>query len=96
MLEEDDVIPEEFVLQESDVDPEARVTEAFLSSRRDKQNNAGMRKRRGLQGQPPMFEGSKAAAVSQGLDTDPREDSQKKHGIRRLWQDWTPARRRGL
>ena len=62
LLEENDVIPEESLLEE--MESEAHVTEAFLASWRAKHKTAGMQKGRGFQGQPSLLEESKAAAIS--------------------------------
>ena len=57
---EGDGIPEESVLEESDEESEARVTEAFLTGWRAMQKIVGVWKGRGFQGQTSVPEGSEA------------------------------------
>ena len=52
--EEDDVIPEESALEESDTEPKAPVSEDFPACWRAAQKTDGMRKERTFQGQPSV------------------------------------------
>ena len=91
------MVPEEFGQEESDVESEAHVPEAFLAIWRAKQKNRWYAERTWIPGRTALSGELQATAVSWRRNIDPPEGSRHKNTkCAHQWQYWTVARRRGL